>query len=133
MLYEVEYLYLVANQPILLNPEGEYGLSGNLNGIANPRFRYFGGAVRYGAANNNLKKNKIKIVQYTKSGKTKTIGELKFTHEKYFPTLLGKNAPEIVIYHDLIRITQSMMILLYPRRVVINGYLDKADRDRYLK
>lgn len=131
MLYNA--VFLVANQPIQLDPDGDYGLSGNLNGKADLRFRYFGGAVRYGAKN-NLKKGKIKVLNYaTKSGKPKTIGEIIFTHEKYFPTFLGKNAPEIVIYHDLIRITQSMMILLYPRQVVINGYLDKAERDRYLK
>ena len=126
-------IFLVASQPILLDPEGEYGLSENLKGRANPRFRFLGGALKYGAEK-GTKKGKIKVLDYaTKSGKTKTIGEIKFTHEKYLPTFLGKNAPEIIIYHDLNRITQSMMILLYPGQVVINGYLDKAERDRYLK
>lgn len=125
--------FLIGSQPIQLDPDGSYGLSGNLNGRANPRFRFFGGALKYGAEK-GTKKGKIKVLNYaTKSGKPKTIGEIIFTHEKYLPTFLGKNAPEIVIYHDLIRITQSMMILLYPRQVVINGYLDKAERDRYLK
>lgn len=124
--------FLVGSQPIQLDPDGSYGLSGNLKGRANPRFRFFGGALKYGAEK-GTKKGKIKVMQYTKSGKTKIIGEIKFTHEKYLPTFLGKNAPEIIIYHDLNRITQSMMILLYPGQVVINGYLDKAERDRYLK
>ena len=125
--------FLIGSQPIQLDPDGDYGLSGNLKGRANPRFRFFGGALKYGAEK-GTKKGKIKVLNYaTKSGKPKTIGEIIFTHEKYLPTLLGKNAPEIMVYHDLERITESVMILLYPNGAILNGYLEKFERDRYLK
>lgn len=125
--------FLIGSQPIQLDPDGNYGLSGNLKGRANPRFRFFGGALKYGAEK-GTKKGKIKVLNYaTKSGKPKIVGEIIFTHEKYLPTILGKNAPEIMVYHNLERITESIMILLYSNGAILNGYLVKFERDRYLK
>lgn len=126
--------FLIAKQDIVLDPNGDYGLSGNLKIKSEPRFRYFGGALKYGAAN-GTKKGKINVMVYNaKSGKSTVMGEILFPHEKYLPTILGKNAPEIVIYHELKRITESMMILKYPgNKVVIWGYLNRSERKRFLK
>lgn len=127
----------IASQPIQLEDDGSWGLSGNLKGKSNPRFRYFGGMLKYGAEN-GTKKGKIKVLTYfeTKTGesKNKVIGEIIFTHDRYLPNFLGNASPEIVIYRDLERITHSMMILLYPgNRAVINGYMEKYLRDEYCK
>ena len=128
---------MIASQPIRLDEDGSYGLSGNLKGISTPRFRYFGGMLKYGAEN-GTKKGKIKVLTYseTKTGKpkSKVTGEIIFTRDRYLPNFLGKASPEIVIYRDLERITHSMMILLYPgNKAVINGYIEKYLRDKYFK
>ena len=128
---------MIASQPIRLDEDGSYGLSGNLKGISNPRFSFFGGMLKYGAEN-GTKKGKIKVLTYseTKTGKpkSKVTGEIIFTHDRYLPNFLGSASPEIVIYRDLERITHSMMILVYPgNKAVINGYMEKYLRDKYCK
>lgn len=117
---------------IPLTEQDGYELVSNLK-TNNPLFaRYFVDALKMGAENGN-KKGKVKIIAHTPGYKPKIIGEIVFTKEKYLPSYLS-DGPELVIYHDLTKITDSREIYLYPNgKAVVGAYMKKWMRDKYLK